>query len=69
MTGQQYGDIESLATYIGATPVDVLQLARLVAGDEYLRTWQELSQHGAAELIANLKLYDTYGWWDREMVA
>ncbi len=69
MTGQQYDEIESLATYIGASPVDVLQLAQLVAGDEPLMHWSELTQAGAAELIANLKLYDTYGWWDREMVA
>ena len=69
MTGQQYEEIESLAAFIGASTPDVQALAQLVAGDEPLMHWSELPQAGAAELIANLKLYDTYGWWDREMVA
>jgi hypothetical protein len=69
MTGQQHSEIESLAAFIGASPAHVQELAQLVAGDELLLHWHELSERGAAELIANLKLYDTYGWWDREMVA
>jgi hypothetical protein len=68
MTGQQYEEIESLAAFIGASPEHVHSLAQLVAGDEPLMHWSELTQAGAAELLANLKLYDTYGWWDREMV-
>ena len=69
MTGQQYSEIESLATFIGASLAHVQELAQLVAGDEPLAHWSELTIDGANELLANLKLYDTYGWWDREMVA
>jgi hypothetical protein len=69
MTAEQYIEVRSLSEYLGAAPEHVLELARLVAGDEQLRAWHDLSEAGASELIANLKLYDTYGWWDREMVA
>jgi hypothetical protein len=67
VTGQQHEEIESLAAFIGAQPVDVLALARLVAGDELLVDWYDLSAAGAAEVLANLKLYDTYSWWTREV--
>lgn len=69
MTAQQYQEIESLAEFVGAKPAHLLELSRLVAGDESLRVWHDLSERGAAELIANLKLYDLTGWWEREMCA
>ena len=69
MTGEQYIEVQSLSEYLGAQPEHVLELARLVAGDEQLRTWHDLSESGARELIANLKLYDLKDWWTREMSA
>jgi hypothetical protein len=69
VTAVQYQEIESLAAFIGAQPAHILDLARLVAGDEQLVAWDDLSEAGAGELLANLKLYDCYDWWTREVAA
>ncbi len=56
MLAEQYQEIRSLASWLCATPADLLSIAREVAGDEQILHIEELSVTGAGEVIEMLRV-------------
>lgn len=50
-------EIHSLARAVGASDADLLELARLVAGDSPVSSIDDLTPDGLAEVAAMLRLY------------
>lgn len=50
-------EIHSLASAVQASDTDLLELARLVAGDSPISSIDDLSPDGLAEVAAMLRLY------------
>lgn len=50
-------EIQSLAFAVQASDTDLLELARLVAGDSPISSIEDLSAEGLGELAALLRLY------------
>lgn len=66
MRHETRAELYSLARCVGAEPSDLLSLARLAAGDERLLSVDDLTQSGAEEVMANLRLY---GATERDWLA
>jgi hypothetical protein len=61
-------ELQSLARAVGATPADLLYIARLVAGDDHLLDIHDLTPEGALEAASYLRTLAASERWLENLV-